>query len=1015
MYTRPVLIPLLLACVAAAVPGYAQTCLIFSPCSAAVYEWDRQVVDAFLSMHQLPAADRALISLYGRDDLRNDLRGFAFGELTAVLQTPETQRTVAQQAVVRHLSDTIQSLEIAAAQAAADHKKALKTSLCTWKPDEELAKAFAFTYDGTYFCGDRNSLFTGTFPPPFPTIAYFQAYGQKVAYFDPLKNYKNGTTNLREISGNGKLILIFGILGGAALAYAVSGVLILSSTNLRFVFPLFTGLNTATRAVPVATVGLSIALLIITITIVVFAFYEGQAQIKALDQLDADLEAIKNGRVDLGLMSKDAKSSARLAAAFTKMCSTLLGAIEPAPAPLPARAAHDPVFVIKDLAANVETVSDKLIYRNWSNVTSEAQMYGGWFLQKIGLSGAPTYDSFGLKLRFFANNTFYTLDRSGAVLLVTKEEPAATDIDCPVGSDGYTNYTPLSVCKAYSARSVLMELPEGQRMVSVAQPPAFTSSDFGTFNIGGGSAQTIPVQAIGLPTPTIELSSPLPNGVSFDGSSVAGVGKGRFRYDGTSGTPGEFPVTLTARHGGGSVTQSFRLFIGQTVDIIWPYHTLPTQTLGAWTVLPFAVTGHPRPTLTASTDGGWSTAFCGLTPRWTGEGSVVLEGNPENPTDGYCRGRLFADTGSSSRVFFASFRVQVPTQPVIFHTRLLFKAGTPNSQRIHTAPYSNARVFITSPNPLPAWLTLTDSGDGSAVLSGTPPLTAPENLDIPLHIYTRGQPAVSRPENILKLQILKHPEITSAPYGIFNTFATAFYSGSLSLPGTVTVVPNEQNTGLPNGFAVVSSGDNTFQIYGRGDKGGDTTFYLRAGNSLTAKTSETLYRAIIGEPPKLSMPYSLNFYIGQNRALTINADGYPIRPIEGVPGAPGPMNIEYRGALPPGLQFVTTDPDVGPTYGKAVIRGIPTAPGTTMLVIHANNGVIPAVAQSIFLNVTIPGDVNYDGRVNCDDARFVTSRYGKTRGTPEYDWNADYNLDGFIDVRDLAQVSSKLPIGTRCQ
>ena len=64
---------------------------------------------------------------------------------------------------------------------------------------------------------------------------------------------------------------------------------------------------------------------------------------------------------------------------------------------------------------------------------------------------------------------------------------------------------------------------------------------------------------------------------------------------------------------------------------------------------------------------------------------------------------------------------------------------------------------------------------------------------------------------------------------------------------------------------------------------------------------------------------------------------------------------------------------------------------------------------------SIPGDINGDGIVNCSDLDIVKASFGKKVGMVGFDARADVNLDGVVDIRDLAFVAQHLPAGTRCQ
>jgi hypothetical protein len=60
------------------------------------------------------------------------------------------------------------------------------------------------------------------------------------------------------------------------------------------------------------------------------------------------------------------------------------------------------------------------------------------------------------------------------------------------------------------------------------------------------------------------------------------------------------------------------------------------------------------------------------------------------------------------------------------------------------------------------------------------------------------------------------------------------------------------------------------------------------------------------------------------------------------------------------------------------------------------------------------GDLNADGVANCSDLRIVKQSFGRYFGQAGFDPRADVNLDGVVDVRDLASISQRLPLGTQC-
>lgn len=56
----------------------------------------------------------------------------------------------------------------------------------------------------------------------------------------------------------------------------------------------------------------------------------------------------------------------------------------------------------------------------------------------------------------------------------------------------------------------------------------------------------------------------------------------------------------------------------------------------------------------------------------------------------------------------------------------------------------------------------------------------------------------------------------------------------------------------------------------------------------------------------------------------------------------------------------------------------------------------------------IPGDLNFDGRIDIGDAILFAQTYGTTYNDPRYDANADFNKDGSIDLFDAMILSRKM-------
>lgn len=74
-----------------------------------------------------------------------------------------------------------------------------------------------------------------------------------------------------------------------------------------------------------------------------------------------------------------------------------------------------------------------------------------------------------------------------------------------------------------------------------------------------------------------------------------------------------------------------------------------------------------------------------------------------------------------------------------------------------------------------------------------------------------------------------------------------------------------------------------------------------------------------------------------------------------------------------------------------------------------------AVLSSQVISPLASGDVNRDGRVDCDDLGLVKASFGKRAGMPAFNPTVDLDVNGIVDVRDLAIVARQVPSGTVCK
>ena len=260
--------------------------------------------------------------------------------------------------------------------------------------------------------------------------------------------------------------------------------------------------------------------------------------------------------------------------------------------------------------------------------------------------------------------------------------------------------------------------------------PTISSLNSASFASGQNGSFTIRTQ--GNPTPAITLEGPLPDGLTFvdNGDGTASI----------SGTPtnpsgGSATVTLTATNAFGSSNQTFLVqvnaaptFAGSpgglncsSADPSVTSEQFITTHLASWTL---CATGYPIPTLSLS-----GTLPAGLTFTDNGNGSATISGAADIGTAAgspYSLSLVISNpNGTTTEPLSLSLQEQV--QSTTTPGDITFVAGVPDTFTFNaignpTPAFTVCQsVYCTQP---PSWLHLTDNGNGSATLSGTPPTSA---------------------------------------------------------------------------------------------------------------------------------------------------------------------------------------------------------------------------------------------------------------------------------------------------
>jgi hypothetical protein len=442
----------------------------------------------------------------------------------------------------------------------------------------------------------------------------------------------------------------------------------------------------------------------------------------------------------------------------------------------------------------------------------------------------------------------------------------------------------------------------------------FTSNNAGTLTAGQNSSITI--SASGSATPTLTESGSLPSGVTFkdNGNGTATLG----------GTPagnagGIYSLLFTAHDGvDPDVKQSFTL----TVDAAAQFTSASSGGLvvgQSYGYIPISATGFPYARLTES-----GTLPSGVAFTDYGNGSGGFTGTPASGTTGTYNLVLTAHNGIGSDAT-QNFTLTVASRPAITSgNTTTFTVGQMGSFTFTTTGSPTATV--TTFDNLPTGITLTNNGDGTATLSGTP--AGGTGGSYTLYFFAKNAFASSNYQSFT-LTIDENPPTITSNAGV--TFLTGKYNYfQVDTTGFPAPTLNESGT-LPSGVTFASGAFSGIPAPGTS---GMYPITITADGGAGGKATQS-FTLVVQQAAAFSSTPAATFTVGQSGSFTINGTGSPT------------AQLTESGSLPAGLSYK----DNGD--GTATLSGTPAAGtgGAYLLSLATGNGLALDGTQSLFLYV----------------------------------------------------------------
>ncbi|HET6883971.1 MAG TPA: DUF4214 domain-containing protein, partial [Pirellulales bacterium] len=313
-----------------------------------------------------------------------------------------------------------------------------------------------------------------------------------------------------------------------------------------------------------------------------------------------------------------------------------------------------------------------------------------------------------------------------------------------------------------------------------------------------------------------------------------------------------------------------------------------------------------------------------------GDGTATLLGTPATGSGGVYNLTLSADNGGGTPAT-QSFVLTVDGAPSITPiSDTSFTVGTAGSISVQTAGYPKAAISATG---LPSDVTLTDNGNGTATIAGTPAAADVGSYNVKLTAANGSGTAATQSFTLTVAGATAAPAFISATNAGFATGAGGTFTVSAS--GTPTATITDTDASLPSGVSLgASSGGSATLTVASTTPAGVYTLNFSATNGVGSAVSQQ-FTLTVGTTPAFTSANSANFANSAGGTFSITTSGSPAATI-----------TDTDASLPSGVTLGTS------ASGSATLSvATSTAPGIYTLNLSASNGVGSPVSQQFTLTI----------------------------------------------------------------